>query len=109
MFITCTECLCDDFIGKDIANTPKEIDYYIPFPYTTFAKIPAHSTHFQLNVTIVDDKKLENNELLRIDAIPSPLPYGHTHCTTDVIILDDDGKLFIYGFLCKIFIIVIHK
>ena len=55
--------------------------------------ILAGTIKFQVNVKIVDDKFLEDNELLHIVAMPPELPNGYNHCSADVIIRDDDGKL----------------
>ena len=52
---------------------------------------------FQVNIIIVDDRDLEDNELLRIFAIPQELPKDYNYYSADVIINDDDGnyKIFI--------------
>ena len=39
----------------------------------------------------MQDCILEINEIFRVIAIPPELPDGHTRCTADVIIVDDDG------------------
>ena len=44
-------------------------------------------------IEIVNDTRMEDHELIRLAALPEVLPDGHVHCTTDVIIMDDDGKL----------------
>ena len=51
---------------------------------------------YTLKVKIVDDKRLEKNELTHIAAIPPALPMGHIRCTADIIIMDNDGKLLIH-------------
>ena len=52
--------------------------------------------NYTLNITIVNDHRLEDKELIRIVAIPPGIPpNGHTPCSADVIIFDDDGKLLI--------------
>ena len=58
--------------------------------------ILAGTTEFQVNISIIDDRDLEDNELLRIVAIPPELPNNYNNCSADVIINDDDGKLLLY-------------
>ena len=49
-----------------------------------------------MNIPIVNDRRLEDNELIRLVAIrPELLPDGYTPCSADVIIIDDDGQLYI--------------
>ena len=55
--------------------------------------ISLYSTEFLLKLKIEDDKRLENNEIFRIIAVPPELPDGFSPCTADIIILDNDGKL----------------
>ena len=78
------------------------------FTESDFIAQPAHNeptiilagtTKFQVNIRIVDDEFLEDNELLRIVAIPPELPKDYNYCSADVIINDDDGKY-------KMFIVV---
>ena len=54
------------------------------------------AVEYTLKVRIVDDRRLEKNELIRIAAIPPVLPMGHIRCTADIIIIDNDGKLLIH-------------
>ena len=49
-----------------------------------------------MKVRIVDDRRLESNELFRVTAIPPAIPEDHIRCTADVIIVDNDGKLLIH-------------
>ena len=72
------------------------IDYYAAYHYPNFAVVPANTTYFTLNITIVDDSVLENSELVRIVAIPPRVPDGHLRCLADLVIVDDDGKLLSY-------------
>ena len=74
-----------------------EIDYYTSYSWPEFITVPKGTVDFFLNITIVDDNKLEDNELLRVITIPPVLPDGHIRCTADLIIFDDDGKLIIYA------------
>ena len=61
--------------------------------------ILAGTTEFKINITIIDDRDLEDDELLRIIAIAPELPSNYDHCWADIIINDDDGKY-------KMFIVV---
>ena len=81
------------FIGNDTAQ--EGIDYYTSIAFPNFDKIPAFTTRYTLNITIVADRILENNELFEITPQPSHLPIGHraTDCSVDVIIRDDDGNI----------------
>ena len=81
-----------------IANetNTEEFDYYASYTYPNFAIIPNGSIYLTLTIKIVDNNVLENNKLFRITALPPVTPLGHTECTTDVIIVDDDGKLILY-------------
>jgi len=45
-----------------------------------------------LNITIEDDDRLENNELVSIVAVPPDLPDGYERCEANLMIMDDDGK-----------------
>ena len=49
-----------------------------------------------MKVRIVDDRRLENTELIRVAAIPPTLPVDHIRCTADILIVDNDGKLLIH-------------
>ena len=69
------------------------IDYYTSYAFPNKAIIPAGTTKFLLKVKIVNDKRLEDNEIFRIVADPPDIPNNHFTCSTDVIIWDDDGKL----------------
>ena len=80
-----------NFAGNATGN--KYIDYYGPFQAT----VKKGETSYILNILIIDDKRFENNEVFHITAIPPSLPIGHHHCTTDIFIFDDDGKLAIYS------------
>ena len=42
-------------------------------------------------MNIVDDSRLEINELFRVIAIPPEVPSGQTSSLADFIIRDDDG------------------
>ena len=44
-----------------------------------------------LTLNIVNDKRLESNELFRIVAVPPELPINLTYAAAEVIIRDDDG------------------
>ena len=55
--------------------------------------IPKGSMYYTLKIKIVDDDRMEDDEVFRITAIPEDLPDGHIYCTADVYIKDDDGKL----------------
>ena len=81
-----------------IANetNTEEFDYYASYTYPNFAIIPKGSIYLTLMIQIVDNNVLENNKLFRVYALPPVTPFGHTECTTDVIIDDDDGKLILY-------------
>ena len=87
----------DDLIGNE---SVEEADYVAT---TTVVTIRAGDTEYELNINIRNDERLEDNELLRITAIPESLPDNETSCTFDLIITDDDGKLLIY--VCEILLL----
>ena len=93
--------ISNNCVGNERARSEDEIDYYTSYSFPNFATVEAYSSYFILNISIVQDCILENNELFRVAAIPSELPDGHTRCTADVVIVDDDGMkvddLYIYN------------
>lgn len=73
------------------------MDYYAQFAHPYYAIIKKGNTNFVLKIPIVDDRRLEANESFQITVIPPSLPADHHNCTTDLVIVDDDGKLMIYA------------
>ena len=87
--------VCNHFnsIGNETSSEDDEIDFYAAHSYPNDDIIPKGTIYYKLMIKIVDDDRMEDNELIRMAAVPEDLPAGHVHCTTDVIIMDDDGKL----------------
>jgi len=83
----------DTFIGSHTGKTP--FDYFAKFSYPNFATIPANHTRFLLNIRIFNDRILEDDETVIIEAIPPSVPDGYERCMTELTIQDDDGKLLI--------------
>ena len=84
--------LCNYCVGNEITFITEDgIDYYTSYSYPFYTIVEAYSSYFILSIPIVQDYIFEDNELFRVIAIPSELPDGHTRCTADVIIVDDDG------------------
>lgn len=84
--------------GSGTANGT-DIDYYTNTAWPIFDTIiPAGDKVYLLNITIIDDSKLEDHELFNITAIPSSLPDNKSYCDMELIIRDNDGnnKLSIY-------------
>ena len=86
----------DNFTGNHTTTNESIIDYYAKYIYPNTVIIPAGTQDFLLTIDIVDDRRLENNELFRITAGVPDVPDGEVLCSTDVIIRDDDGKLLHY-------------
>ena len=80
------------FIGNNTAQ--QGFDYYTSISFPNFDKIPAFTTSYTLNITIVPDRILENNELFHVTPVPQHIPVGnHDYpCSADAIIVDDDGN-----------------
>lgn len=62
-----------------------------------------------LEIPIVNDSKLEGNEIIRIYAVPDSPAYGYPRCTTDVVILDDDRKFCVLLYVCVYMKIIRNK
>ena len=86
----------DNITGNHTTTNENIIDYYASYIYPNTVIIPAGTQDFLLNIRIVNDRRLENNELFRITAVVPNVPEGKFLCTTDMIIRDDDGKLLHY-------------
>ena len=69
------------------------IDYYVAYASPNFVIVPEGNNSYILNITIVPDKRLEENELFRIYVEQPIRPNGTMVIQTDVIIMDDDSKL----------------
>ena len=82
------------YIGNHSTNDKKEIDYYT----SNGVIFPTHTTTINLTLNIVNDNRLERNELFRIVAKPPEMPKNRRPAEADIIIRDDDGMLFIYYF-----------
>ena len=52
---------------------------------------PKGSTYYEFNITIVDDNRLERDELFRVNVVQPMSPVNTMNCVTDIIIMDDDG------------------
>ena len=81
-------------LGNDTAVTEDDIDYYTSVAYPNVHIIPPNTREYMLTIEIVDDTKLENNELFQVIPSPEHVPDGHTATDfrVDVIIMDDDGN-----------------
>ena len=79
--------------GNHTDSTDVEVDYYTAYAWPNFDTVEKGSVSYTLNIIIMNDNRLEDNGLFSITAMSGTPPNGHTPCTTDVIILDDDGKL----------------
>ena len=84
---------CSNSIGNESSSDNSEIDYYVSHSYPNMDIIPKGSMYYTLKIKIVDEDRMEDDEVFRITAIPEDLPDGHIYCTTYVYIKDDDGKL----------------
>ena len=94
---------CSNSIGNESSSDDNEIDYYVSHSYPNMDIIPKGSMYYTLKIKIVDDDRMEDDEVFHITAIPEDLPDGHIYCTTDVYIKDDDGKL-IYAKYTSVFL-----
>ena len=81
--------------GNHTTNIDNEVDYYTAYAWPNFDTVEKGTVNYTLNITIINDNRLEDNRLFSIIAFSGTPPNGHTPCTTDVIILDDDGKLLV--------------
>ena len=70
-------------------NFTENEDYTV---ITRNATIEAGDTHYELTINIIDDDRLEDNELVRITIRPSVIPTNHNPGSIDITIIDDDGK-----------------
>ena len=70
----------------------ESIDYYVAYAWPNFAIVPQGNKSYILNITIVPDKRLEENELFRIYVEQPVRPDGTMVIQTDVIIMNDDGE-----------------
>ena len=89
----CTFILCI-FVGNH--SSEGDIDYY-PEAISNFHTIPAKTTHYPLNIVVIQDSILEDNELFQVTVIPEYIPVPavpQSNCPTSVgvIIVDDDGN-----------------
>ena len=82
------------YIGNISNRTGGEpIDYYVAYASPNFVIVPEGRKYYILNITIVPDKRLEENELFRIYVDQPKSVNGMMSIHTDVIIMDDDSKL----------------
>ena len=56
-----------------------------------------NTTFFSIRITIIPDRRLESNELIRIAIIEPAMPDDVDPPEAEVIIVDDDGKLYQYN------------
>ena len=84
-------------VGDETTTNADDIDYLVSYSFPNFAPIAAGVGSFNLELPIIDDARVENNELLRIAAIPPNVPSSTIRDTADVIIIDDDPRLTITG------------
>ena len=84
-------------IGDETNLNADHIDYLVVYPFLNFAPIAAGVGSFTLEVPIIDDARVENDEILRISAIPPNIPDGNIRDFADLIIIDDDPRLTITG------------
>ena len=100
MYVNLCFNLCN-FIGNQSNHTESEVaDYNVSYSWPNFATAPKGSTVYTLNITIIPDKRLENNELFRVYVDEPKLPNGMIPIQADVIIMNDDGKLLYISFDC---------
>lgn len=71
-----------------------EIDYLTSYSWPNFYIVEKGAFNFTLNITIIPDNILEDNELFRITIDEPQSPEGRVRLPIDVIIMNDDGKLF---------------
>ena len=83
--------------GDENSTNADDLDYLVSYSFPNFAPIAAGVGSFTLEVPIIDDAKVENDELLRISAIPPTIPSSHIRDTADINILNDDPRLTITG------------
>ena len=95
------------FLGNHSTNNTEDIDYYTSYSSPYGLIFPAYSTTITFELKIVNDSRLERNELFRIAAISPELPGDQVFSEPDIIILDDDGMLHIN--LLRIFCVGIQK
>ena len=81
------------FTANESARNASDVDYYTQYSWPDFDTVEKGTVNYTLNLTIVDDERLEDRELIRIFAINPNLPDGEIPCQADVIIIDDDGRL----------------
>ena len=80
-------------IGNDSNRTGAgPVDYYVAYAWPNFAIVPEGNKSYILNITIVPDKRLEENELFRIYVEQPIRPDDTMVIQTDVIIMNDDGE-----------------
>ena len=95
-------CYCN-FVGNH-TSTEEGFDYYTSISFPTHDIIPAYTRHYTLTVDIVPDNVIEENELLRVIAIPLHVPLGQYYCSTDVVILDDDGNVYYNNYTPTVYV-----
>ena len=83
------------FLGNQSTNDPENIDYYASYLSPYGITFPAGITTINLTLNIVNDSRLESNEAFRIVADPPDIPNGQRPAYADIIIRDDDGKLYL--------------
>ena len=80
-------------IGNESNRTESEVaDYNVAYSWPNFDIAPNGSTFYTFNVSIIPDKRLEDNELFRIYVDEPMTPMGMMPIQVDIIIMNDDGK-----------------
>jgi len=101
----------DNFIGN--ATDPDLFDYYTQFAYPYFLDVSRGNETFNISIPIKNDSRMEDNEIIRIGVAPTSVPDGYERHTTDILIMDDDGKLLTNAKYILLFIVknkfVSHK
>ena len=82
------------FIGNESGLTESEIDFLTSYAWPYFYIVKKDSVKFTLDITIIGDDELEDNELFRIYVDEPKAPAGIVASSMDIIIWNDDSKLF---------------
>ena len=82
-------------IGNESNRTEEIPDYNVSYSWPNFDVARKGSTFYTFNISIIPDKRLEDNELFRIYVDEPMTPIGMMPIQVDVIIVNDDGKLFV--------------
>ena len=91
-FFSCRVTYTLIIIGNESNRTEEVPDFNVAYSWPNFDIAPRGSTFYTLNITIIPDRRLEDNELFRIYVDEPITPIGMMPIQVDVVILNDDGK-----------------